>query len=395
MRRPTRPYNFNLVASKISLGLVSGVGAIIRISIAALVASLLIPLGAHGAAATPDVPPAVVPIMSAFENAQRMLSRDVGLSVALPDGHALWIYGDTGVWLKNGIGEWHQKEFIPGSTAMLVKTVRGEVPKGGELPSGTPTHFLPNPHNLHLPDHSGRPCVYPKAAFATRWPTGAALLPGNAAQVLVTYASVCVTTPTKDKVNVSAQAWGFMVYNWRTKRFDKGPVDVFGPSRDGSAIPPEQVYGQPIFDGGMLTLYSSRCTVYFVQCSAGRVRAITVAGGVASLNKTSTYQVTQLATDGTDLWLPMAVSVGRYSTGYRLLETTSIAGAYRIFSSATPSGPWHLTRSGTLPGCPTKKAFCFALEGHPELSTPDTIFVSYKNPDVGPGGHIVISAIPG
>ena len=113
------------------------------------------------------------------------------------------------------------------------------------------------------------------------------------------------------------------------------------------------------------------------------------------MNKTSTYQVTQLATDGTDLWLPMAVSVGRYSTGYRLLETTSIAGAYRIFSSATPSGPWHLTRSGTLPGCPTKKAFCFALEGHPELSTPDTIFVSYKNPDVGPGGHIVISAIPG
>jgi hypothetical protein len=54
-----------------------------------------------------------------------------------------------------------------------------------------------------------------------------------------------------------------------------------------------------------------------------------------------------------------------------------------------------LRGSGTLPGCPTKSRFCFALEGHPELSTSTQLFVSYKHPDTGPPvGHIVVSAIP-
>src|SRR5262249_38517669 len=153
----------------------------------------------------------------------------------------LWIYGDTGIFQKQG-GAWKQTRFIPGSTAMLVKTVRGQVPKGGELPNGTPAHFVPDPKNLYMPDGSGRACKYPTAAFATRWPTAAALMP-NKKQVLITYGSVCVTKPSKDSVNISPQAWGFLLYNWRTKKIDKGPIDVIKSTKKGSSISADRVWG--------------------------------------------------------------------------------------------------------------------------------------------------------
>jgi hypothetical protein len=51
--------------------------------------------------------------------------------------------------------------------------------------------------------------------------------------------------------------------------------------------------------------------------------------------------------------------------------------------------------SGTLPDCKHPNGFCFGLEGHPELSTPGRVFVSYKDPGSGPGGHVVVSVLPG
>ena len=86
------------------------------------------------------------------------ISRDIGISAQLPDGHQLWLFGDTGIWQRDSSGKWHQGRFIPGSTAMLAKGARGQVPSGGELPSGTPAIFLPTPHNVYLPDGSGKPC---------------------------------------------------------------------------------------------------------------------------------------------------------------------------------------------------------------------------------------------
>ena len=76
------------------------------------------------------------------------------------------------------------------------------------------------------------------------------------------------------------------------------------------------------------------------------------------------------------------------------MALASIVGAYRIYTAPTAGATWHLASSGTLPGCPSHTGFCFALEGHPELSTATHTFVSYKNPDSGPGGHVVVSALP-
>jgi hypothetical protein len=362
-----------------------------RLWVAAWAVTFLIPISANQAAqAVAASAVTAVQIHSSYENSKRSISRDIGISAQLPDGHQLWLFGDTGIWETDGT--WHQRHFIPGTTAMLAKGARGQVPSGGELPSGTPKPFLPTPHNVYLPDGSGKPCVPPDAAFAARWPTGVAVMPSNTSRVLVTYSEVCVTH-SGNKIGMRGEGWGFVLYNWRTKKIEK-LVDVFKPKASGAELSRSKMYGDPIFTNGELTMYSSQCSSAYVNCTAGRVSGVTMPGTVQALSMTSSYNVQQLFTDGSSLWTPLAISVGRYRGGYRLLETTSITGAYKLFSASQPNGPWHLVRSDTLPGCPSQKRFCFALEGHPELSTASTLVVSYHDPDSGPGGHIVVSAIP-
>jgi len=361
-----------------------------RICVVALASTLLVPVGAEKAAqAVAAKVVTAVQIHSSYENSRRSISRDVGISAPLPDGHQLWLFGDTGIWETDGT--WHQSHFIPGSTAMLAKGARGQVPTGGELPSGTPKNFLPTP-NTYLPDGSGRPCVPPRAAFAARWVTGAAVLPSNTSLVVVTYTAVCVTK-SGGNIGVRGEGWGFVLYNWRTKKLTK-VVDVVKPKRNGAAMASLNTFGYPIFTNGQVTMYSSECSSLYVSCTAGAVGTVTMPGTVQAMSTPSSYKVMQSITDGSSPWTPLAISVGHYPSGYRLLETTSITGAYKVFSSLLPTGPWHLERSATLPGCPSKKRFCFALEGHPELSTASELVVSYHDPDSGPGGHIVVSAIP-
>jgi len=363
-----------------------------RIWVAALSATFLVPVGAGQAAqAVAASPVTTVQMRSNYENAKRSISRDIGISTRLPDGHQLWLFGDTGIWNKDGSGTWHQSKFIPGSTAMLAKGDRGQVPTGGELPSGSPAIFLPTPKNVYLPDGSGKPCTAPDARFAARWPTGVAVLPTNKSQVVVPFGEVCVTK-SNSKVGVRAEGWGYALYNWRKKKLDK-IVEVFKPKKDGSAIPPQRIYGWPLFAGGKLFMFSSQCTSSYVNCTAGSVGVVTLTSA-AALDNPSSYALKQMPTDGSSLWTPLAISVGKYPGGMRLIETTSITGAYKLFSAAQPTGPWHLERSGTLPGCPSEKRFCFALEGHPDLSSATSLVVSYHDPDSGPFGHIVVSAIP-
>ena len=116
---------------------------------------------------------------------------------------------------------------------------------------------------------------------------------------------------------------------------------------------------------------------------------------ITALDNPNSYKVKELLTDGSSPWEPLTISVGRYSDGLRLVEQTTIGGAYKIFSAPDAAAPWHLVSSGNLPGCINKSAFCFGLEGHPELSIPGSVFVSYKDPNSGPSGHVVVSAVPG
>jgi hypothetical protein len=331
-----------------------------------------------------------VPVHSNYETATRVVSRDGGGSVALPDGHDLWLFGDTVVYQRTGTGPWRSTTFIDGSTAMLTKATQGSVPSGGEVPAGIPQRFIPVPKGVYLPDGSGRPCTYDTAAFPARWPTGAAML--TKTEVLVTYSIVCVTTPG-GHAKTRAEGWGYMLYNWKTHHIDQSPRDVFKPHKNGAAFGPSRIFGTPRVNQGNVTFFSSQCTsVKSIGCAAGRVWSATVKATPAALSNPASYKPVSLATDGK--WQPLSISVGHYGNGLRLVEMATILGDYRIFTAPTAGSRWHLARSGRLPGCPTRTGFCLALEGHPELSTATKTYVSYKDADSGPGGHVVVSALP-
>jgi hypothetical protein len=154
-----------------------------------------------------------------------------------------------------------------------------------------------------------------------------------------------------------------------------------------------------VFDNGQLTLFSSTCQAAFLGCSGGSVSSVTLAPTTTAMDNPASYQsyeLRQLSTDGSAPWAPLSVSVGQYPTGWRLIEWTTILGNYSIFSTSSLTAPWHLEQAGTLPNCQThnNSAFCFALVGHPELSTPTKIFISYVDPNIAPVGHVVISAVP-
>ena len=332
------------------------------------------------------------PVLSHYETASRVLSRDIGITVVLPDGHDLWIFGDTGIYKRNSAGSWVNTGFVDGSTALEARVTPGQIPHGGEFPLQWPSRFVPPPKDVYLPDGSHRDCVKPNgyAAFAARWPTGAAVRPGNTSEVLVTYSDVCVTEPPGRGPQVRTEGWGYMLYDWRARRIALGPIDVFRPHADGSALAPSHIFGWPVFVGGHVTLFSSSCATQFLTCAGGHVWSATT----TTLSKSDSYHPTAMATDGTARWEPMSISVGKFGNAMRLIESTSIGGDYKIFGTPKLGVRWHLLHSGTLPDCvPNNVGYCHGIEGHPELSTPNQLLISYKDPNSGPGGHLVVSTV--
>src|SRR5258707_14287640 len=96
-----------------------------RIWIVALAATLLVPIGVEKAAqAVAASTVTTAQIHSKYETAKRSISRDIGISAQLPDGHQLWLFGDTGIWQRDSSGKWHQGRFIPGTTPLLAKGAR-------------------------------------------------------------------------------------------------------------------------------------------------------------------------------------------------------------------------------------------------------------------------------
>ncbi len=337
-----------------------------------------------------------VPLRSSDETASLVVSRDIGISVPLPDGHDLWLFGDTRLDQRNRAGGWDLVDFVDGSTALETQSARGQVPHGDEFPAATPTRFIPVPTDVYFTDGSGRPCVkgVSDAAFSARWPTGAALMPGNTSEVLVTYSEVCVSYPAGGSPHDVTEGWGFLLYNWRAGRIDSGPVDVVKPQASGAEIATSLRFGSPVIDNGALTLFSLACTPRYLGCLDGHVWSVTMPPTVAALSNPASYSRRLLSTDAPGSWQPLTISVGRYPSGLRMIAWNSIAGNYKIFSAESLESTWHLDEAGVLPGCQNETKFCFALDGHPELSTPTDILVSYFDPGSGPTGHVVMSSLP-
>jgi hypothetical protein len=203
-------------------------------------------------------------------------------------------------------------------------------------------------------------------------------------EVLITYSDVCVTGPWSFR----AEGWGFAEYNWNTNSLDVSPDDVVRPPSTGAELPSRLVLGNPVFNGGAVTLFSFDCTSLYVGCSSGQVYAATLPGTVGALSQPGSYAVNPVATDGSTSWQPVGISVGSYAdTPLRMIETTSATGSYDVLTASTPAGPWHLETTGVVPGCQgLPSGFCYALMGHPEVSTASQLVISYYDPGAGPAG---------
>jgi hypothetical protein len=327
-----------------------------------------------------------------------ILQRDAGISVALPNDRDLWIFGDTSSFTAASA---ESNTFIGGSTAARGRYVPGKSPfalkdvrpAGTQTSSTTLTQFIPTPTDTYLPDGSGRPCVpVNSTSYTARWPTGATLL--DAKNVLVTYSDVCVTSTT----SFTVEGWGFMTYNWRNGRITTPPYDVFPPAVDGAALPPDRTYQSPVVANGEVTFFTSQCTALFIICASGTVSTTTMSSNVLVMAIPANYVARPAVTDGSTSWMPVNVSVAGYPSGLRLIEQTSIGGTFIVFSSTTPTGPWHPIYSGTLPGCSsTPTGFCYAFVGHPELGSDTSLVVSYFKPDSPENadvGHVDLALIP-
>ena len=330
-----------------------------------------------------------------------ILQRDAGISVGLPNGRDLWIFGDTSSFSADSA---QSNAFIGGSTAAKGRYIPGQSPNalrdiqpagsGIASSSKAPAQFIPSPSDTYLPDGSGRACTPANGAvYTARWPTGAALL-DNQAQLFVTYTDVCVTSAT----SFTVEGWGFMVFSWKASKIRTGPVDVFPPAPSGAPLPASRSYASPVVSNGQVSLFTSECTQLFVACTAGTVTATTVADNLIALATPSSYVGQPAVTVPGTGWTPVNVTVAAYPSGLRLIEQTSIGGTFVVFSSATPTGPWKPEVTGVLPGCSTTpRGFCYAFVGHPELGSNTSLVVSFFKPDSPENanvGHVDLASVP-
>ena len=361
-----------------------GAGARTRIALALAIALGLLlascssePLGQTPGAANLVTAPAkfLGPLMSSQETATQSIGRDGGMTVPLPNGKVLWIFGDTPTYTFNdprAPGEWLLTSFEQGSSAGIGKYTPGQAPTAplNELQLGQkPTkatkaaQFLPPP-DVYLPDGSGKVCNKENggsSAGAVRWASGGILMPDKT-NVFIPYIDACVINATVHQ----AEGWGFAMYNWKTNQFSTPPTDVFVPKKSGEAIPTSQFFGSPILDGSKITMFSSTC------CDVGSsVYATTVDATLEALKNPASYVPSPI------LGLPATwmLSVSKASPTQpelTMYELTGVTGEYRLLTATNAAGPWTERADGKLPQCDTSPKPCNnSIYLHPEFSSAD------------------------
>jgi len=345
------------------------------------------------------------PLLSSDETPTITLGRDGGITVPLPNGKILWIFGDTPTY-RYEAGAWKLTAFIEGSSAGLVSYTPGKRPTlpvdelaiGQQSTKATPAAQFLAPPTVYLPDGSGKICNKENGgptAGSVRWATGAALL-ADRTNVFVPYIDACVISALKHQ----PEGWGFAIYNWKTNRFTVPPTDVFVPKKSGEAISSAQYFGSPIVSGHSVTMFSATC------CKVGSsVYSTTLSTTLAALKNPKSYFPNPIL--GLPATFLLTVAPPTVTHPYlTMYELTSVTGGYRIFSSSKPEGPWVDVAEGTLPKCASSPAPCNnSIYLHPELSSPKELLASYWLPGYGPGigrypdksraiYHIVFASLP-
>jgi hypothetical protein len=359
--------------------------------------------------AVPKPPPTLrpTPVLSSLERSgQVSLARDCGYSAPLPGDPArsLWLFCDTPVYVRKtdrgGRSSWSLQRFIEGSTAAVSPPqAEGRAPGGlsevatpadaGRSGSGSPAPFLARPAGLIMP--GGLPCGL-DGSYAASWVSGVTRVP-SAPGLLITFNNYCVLSGTGGFVR---EGFGLAEYDPRT-----------GTLSDDVTVPAGAALGSPVFSGRYLYLYGPACAGRKSGRCAGTLAEARVPASPAAWSNPLSYQ--WLAGGPAGTWTPDAaaagviagpspsgVSVAGFASagrGYVLVEQTNIDGAFAVYGSTSPDGPWKPVTSGRVP-CRAGSGyanFCRAIIGHPELSTPSQLVLSYFDPAAGAHGHVMLA----
>ena len=228
-----------------------------------------------------------------------------------------------------------------------------------------------------------------------------ALMP-NKIDVLISYMDVCVINTKKGPDGI-AEGWGFTEFDYQNNKFAVAPTDIFVPKTKGSPLAPQDNFGSPTIISNNVTFFSSQCTQQSDSiCANGHVWETTFSATTRNLESSSSYTPTPVSVGSGSKWQPDGATFNYYpGVGYVLVEQTDIEGDFDIYESGSVTGPWSELATGTMPNCLQEvkagHGWCYAFEGHPELSSSSEIEVSYFYPDYGPDpsvAHLVAATLP-
>lgn len=404
---------------------------------AVLLGLLAAPAGPVHAAAT-GAPPPAEPLSNYEATTGHTLTRDCGYSTpVLSPYHGstraglrqdLWLFCDTIDYDSSG----NIVSAILGTdTSAEAPLVPGEVPQDlSEMPTppaparlpdnNGPSPVLPVPTGLVLPASSSAcvgpspspngvygaqsPGIYPASWITgvTHEPPGSGSGPGD---VLITFANYCVDGETGD-INTlfTDEGFGVVSYNPLTNRLGT-PTYVF-TSGGGQNLPITEQLTSPVFFGGYLYLFGFQCTSSaFGVCVTGNIYLARAPALGGAFRDSGSYQFwtgsgwSANAADAGNLIpgvTPLSISAGNYkAVGHGLVLTaeSDLGGGFQVWTARSPAGPWTLLQTGRVPStCSGGEFGCYALIGHPELSTKSDLLLSYFDP--GGLGHLHVAAFP-
>ena len=373
------------------------------------------------------VKPTPPQVLSNFETHNSAnIVRDCGFSQPLPADptRSLWLFCDSDIYAFNSARRWTQSRIINGSTAAEGPVTRGKTPDGlsevatpgsGVRPipnDDAPEQFLPTPSGLHT--SAGLPCDRANGTYAASWISGVTADAARGADVLISFNDVCVSISSG---RAEVEGFGLTEYDPATNTLDS-PVTVFTAAK-GQAMAAQEVLGSPIFVGGDLYLFGSRCAeMYDATCVPHRGNAVYLArvtANSAAWANAGSYRWyaghsvwTAKARGATSIFSgsrPLEISVESFADvgkGLVLIEQTNDVGAFTVYQATRPAGDWVETTSASLPCTTEGVSFCRAIIGHPELSTGSDLLVTYFDPGAepyynhgaGPEGHVMATVVP-
>jgi hypothetical protein len=298
--------------------------------------------------------------------------QDAGVSVTLPDGRALWVFGDT--------AQIDAKPHFFVTSSAGVTSGRGTDLTYLTGPGGTPVEFL-----QRTPQEQAR--QQPGVHYTAIWPTGATWLPDG--RVIIGYAKYAVQyQPT-----TSFTFLGGGLYEYRPGAALR-TTGAYPATRLANDIftPADGPIGSPTYYQGY---------VYFLRCDE-KYECYSARTTPANLGNRWSYEwFTGTAWNGNKFFaakVPFGSDVpGRnpsvvFSRQLGLFVMADTSGGIqsrtgRLWVARQPWGPWSTAATYDLPQCPEKG--CYTLNVHPDQAAPGSMRVSFATDGLGPYVRVV------